>query len=48
MDVHRKVILQDADISEEHQNAFRELCQEFNDIFSVDLGDIGKTPLVEM
>ena len=48
IDVHRKVILQDADVSEEHQNAFRELCHEFKDIFSVDLGDIGKTPLVEM
>ena len=41
IDVHRKVILQDADVSEEHQNAFRELCREFNDIFLVDSGDIG-------
>ena len=48
IDVHRKVNLQDADISEEHQNAFKELCHEFKDIFSVDSGDIGKTPLVEM
>ena len=29
IDVHRKVNLQDADISEEHQNAFKELCHEF-------------------
>ena len=48
IDVHRKVNLQDADVSEEHQNAFIELCHEFKDIFSVDSGDIGKTPLVEM
>ena len=48
IEVHRKINLQDADISEEHQNAFKELCHEFNDIFSVDLGDIGKTPLMEM
>ena len=48
IDVHRKVILQDADVSEEHQNAFKDLCHEFQDIFSVDSGDIGKTPLVEM
>ena len=48
IDVHRKVILQDGDVSEEHQNAFKELCHEFKDIFLVDLGDIGKTPLVEM
>ena len=48
IDVHRKVELQDADVSEEHQNAFKELCKEFNDIFLVDSSDIGKTPLVEM
>ena len=48
IDVHRKVELQDAEVSEEHQNAFKELCIEFKDIFSVDLSDTGKTPLVEM
>ena len=48
IDVHRKVNLQDADVSEEHQNAFIDLCNEFKDIFLVDSGDIGKTPLVEM
>ena len=48
IEVHRKINLQDADISDEHKNAFKELCCEFKDIFSVDLGDIGKTPLVEM
>ena len=31
-----------------HQNAFKKLCNEFKDIFSVDSSDIGKTPLVEM
>ena len=48
IEVYRKVELQDADVSEEHQNAFKELCTEFKDIFSVDSSDIGKTPLVEM
>ena len=48
IDIHRKVNLQDAEVSEEHQNAFIKLCHEFKDIFLVDLGDIGKTPLVEM
>ena len=48
IDLHRKVALQDADVSQEHQNAFKDLCHEFKDIFLVDLGDIGKTPLVEM
>ena len=48
IDVHQKVELQDAVVSEEHQNAFKELCNEFKDIFLIDSSDIGKTPLVEM
>ena len=48
IEVHRKINLQDADMSDEHLHAFKELCHEFKDIFSVDLGDIGKNPLVEM
>ena len=48
IEVHQKVELQDTEVSEEHQNAFREPCDEFKDIFSVDLSDIGKIPLVEM
>ena len=48
IEVHQKVELQDADVSVEHQNAFKELCKEFKDIFSVDSSDIGKTPLVVM
>ena len=48
IDMHRKVELQDADISEEHKQAFRDLCTEFIDIFSTDSGDIGKTPLLEV
>ena len=48
IEVHRKAELQDADITEEQQNAFKDLCTEFNDIFSTDSGDIGKTPLLEV
>ena len=48
IDVHPKVELQDTDISDKHQKAFKELCKEFKDIFLVDSSDIGKTPLVEM
>ena len=48
IDVHRKVELQDAEISDEHRQAFKDLCTEFNDIFSTDSGDIGKTPLLEV
>ena len=48
IEVHRKVTLQDADITEAQQNAFKDLCIDFNDIFSTDSGDIGKTPLLEV
>ena len=48
IDIHRKVYLQDAEVTREHQEAFRELCNEYKDIFSTDSSDIGKTPLVEM
>ena len=48
IDMHRKVELQDADISEEHKQAFRDLCMEFTDIFSTDSDNIGKTPLLEV
>ena len=48
IDVHRKVELQDATITDEHRQAFEDLCIEFKDIFSVDSGDIGKTPLLEV
>ena len=42
IDIHRKVDLQDAGITETQQNAFKELCDEFKDIFSTDSSDIGK------
>ena len=48
IEVHRKVELQDTDITEDQQNAFNDLCTEFNDIFSTDSGDIGKTPLLKL
>ena len=48
IDIHRKVNLKDAEITEEHQQAFKYLCREFNDIFSEHSGDIGKTPLLEV
>ena len=44
----QKIELQDANVSDEHQNAFKELCDEYKGIFLVDLSDIGKTPLIEM
>ena len=48
IEIHRKVELQDAEITDEHQQAFKDLCREFNDIFSEHSGDIGKTPLLEV
>ena len=48
IEVHQKVELQDANVTEEQQNALKELCSEFKDIFSIDSSDIGKTPLIEM
>ena len=35
-------------LPEEQQNTFKELCEEYKDIFSTDSSDIGKTPLIEM
>ena len=46
--MHQKVELQDANVTEVQQNAFKELCNDFKDIFSIDLSDIEKTPLIEM
>ena len=48
IDIHRKVELQDAKISEEQRQAFKDLCMEFKNIFSTDSGNIGKTPLLEV
>ena len=48
IEVHRKVELQDADITVAQWKAFKDLCTEFNYIFSTDPGDIGKTPLLEV
>ena len=42
IEVHRKVELQDADITDEQWKAFKDLCTEFIDISSTDSGDIVK------
>ena len=42
IDIHRKVDLQDAEVTKEQQKAFKELCNEYKDIFSIDSCDIGK------
>ena len=48
IEIHRKVELQDADVTEAQQKAFKDLCTEFCDIFSTDSSDIRKTPLIEV
>ena len=42
IEVQRKVELQGAEVTEAQQNAFKELCNEFKDIFSIDSSDKGK------
>ena len=46
--VHRKVLLEDKDISPKTQKAFDKLCDKYDDIISKNRGDIGKTMLVEI
>ena len=46
--VHRKVLLEDKNISPKTQKAFDKLCENYDDIISKNSGDIGKTMLVEM
>ena len=48
MNTHRKVNLQDAEVSEKYRKQFKLLCKEFEDIFSKDSTDIGNTPLITM
>ena len=48
VNTHRKVQLQDAEVTEKSREKFRLLCEEFEDIFSKDSTDIGKTPLITM
>ena len=48
IDIHRKVDLQDVEVTKEQQQAFKDLCSEFKDIFSIDSSDMGKTSLIEM
>ena len=45
---HRKVLLEDKDISPNTQRAFEQLCDRYDDIISKNSGDIGKTMLVEI
>ena len=48
VDTHRKVKLQDAEVLDKYKIEYKKLCEEYNDIFSKDSSDIGKTPLITM
>ena len=48
VNTHRKMQPQDAEVTEEYREKFRLLCKEFEDVFSKDSTDIGKTPLITM
>ena len=43
VDIHRKVKLQDAKVLDKYKEEFEKLCEEYDDIFSKDSSDIGKT-----
>ena len=45
---HRKVLLEDKNITPKTRAAFEELCQKYDNIISKNSGDIGKTMLIEM
>ena len=46
--IHRKVLLEDKDISPKTQIALEKPCEQYDEIISKNSGDIGKTMLVEM
>ena len=48
VEVHQKVSLQEAKVTEADLQAFKRLCKKYDDIFSKDFTDIGRTPLVTM
>ena len=48
IDPREPIKLKDAEVEPQHKQIFEELCQEFDDIFSKDSGDLGKTPLLKM
>ena len=47
VNTHRKMELQDAEVAKKYKE-FKQLCKEFEDVFSKDSTDIGKTPLITM
>ena len=48
IDPREPIKLRDAEVTPQHREAFENLCSEFEEIFSKDSADLGKTPLLKM
>ena len=48
IDPREPIKLRGAEVAPQHREAFESLCSEFQDIFSKDSADLGKTPLLKM
>ena len=48
IDPREPIVLKDAEVDPKYKQDFEELCQEFDDVFSKDSADLGKTPLLKM
>ena len=48
IDPREPIKLRDAEVASQYREAFEVLCTEFQDVFSKDSADLGKTPLLKM
>ena len=48
IDPREPIKLRDAEVAPQYREAFEALCTEFQDVFSKDSADLGKTPLLKM
>ena len=48
IDPREPIKLRDAEVTPQHREAFKNLCSEFQEIFSKDSADLGKTPLLKI
>ena len=48
IDPREPIKLRDAEVAPQHREVFENLCAEFQDVFSKDSADLGKTPLLKM
>ena len=48
IEIHRKTELKDAEVDQKYKDEFKQLCEEYDEVFSKSAEDIGRTPLVTM